>query len=165
MNYSLFTRLLIVAGVAAIPFFAQSSAGAESPDALVKQVFAALERKDSAALQQLSISQDDFKKFVWPTFTAPPTGTNAEKFYKMYTASSDVGIDEYLKQYGGRKVEVLKVTLNPPSKQTKSYRLMPGAQIALRDESGQEKTVTMLGSVLERDGHYKVATYYVRPSQ
>jgi hypothetical protein len=91
-------------GVATIPLFAQSSAGAESPEGLIKQVFAALERKDSTALQELSISQDDFKKFVWPTFTTPPTGTNAEKFYKM------------------------------------------------------------LGGVLERDGHYKVATYYVRSS-
>ena len=60
---------------------------------------------------------------------------------------------------------MLNVTFNPPSKQTKSYRLLPGAQIALRDETGQKKTIAILGSVLERDGRYKVATYYVRPAQ
>ncbi len=156
------TRLLIVASMATVSIFAQNSDGAESPEALMKQVFAALEHKDSAALQQLTITPEEFKKFVWPSFNPPPTGTNAEKYYKLYSASNGVGIDEYLKQYGGRKVEVLKVTLNPPSKKSKNYTLAPGAQIALRDDSGQEKTVRMLGTVLERDGRYKVATYYVR---
>jgi hypothetical protein len=160
-----FTGLPIFAGIAMVSLLGQSSDGTESPEALVKQVFAALERKDSTALQQLAISQADFEKFVWPNITARPEGTNADKFYKMYSTSSRIGMEDYLKQYGARKVEVLRVTLNPPSKQTKSYRLLPGAQISLRDDTGQEKTITMLGSVLERDGRYKVATYYVRPLQ
>jgi hypothetical protein len=164
MNHSV-SRFLIVAVVGTINLFAQTSTGAESPEALVKQIFATLERKDSAALQQLAINSDEFKKFVWPTFTTPPTGTNAEKFSKVYMTSSDVGINDYLKQYGGRKMEVLKVTLNPPTRQNKNYRLLPGAQITLRDETGREKTVNMLGSILERAGRYKVATYYVRPPQ
>lgn len=165
MNRSLSTRLLAVAGLAAVSLVAQSSDGADTAEALAKQVFAALERKDSAALQQLSIDQADFKKFVWPTITPRPTETSADKFYKMYSTSSGVGIAQYLEQYGGHKIEVLNVTLNPPNRQTKSYRLLPGAQIALRDENGREKTVNMLGGVLERDGRYKVTTYYVRPSQ
>lgn len=83
----------------------------------------------------------------------------------MYSGSSGIGIDGYLKQYGGRKVEVLKVALHPPARQTKNYRILPGAQVTLRDETGHENTVQMLGHILEHDGRYKVATYYVRPTQ
>jgi len=154
--------LVIVAGMAATSLLAQAD-GAASPEALLKQVFAALEQKDNAALERLAISPDEFKKFVWPSVTAPPTGTTPEKFYKMYTVSSGVGIADSLKLYGGRKTEVLKVTLDPPRKQAKNYRLLPGAEVSIRDESGQDKTVRMLGGVLEHDGRYKVATYYVRP--
>ena len=39
MNRSFFTRLLIVTSVATVSLLAQSSDGAESPEALVKQVF------------------------------------------------------------------------------------------------------------------------------
>ena len=37
--------------------------------------------------------------------------------------------------------------------------------MTLRDEGGQEKTVKIIGGLLERDGAYKVTTYYVSPSQ
>jgi len=154
-------RLFVLVAITAATLFAQG--GAASADDLMKQVFAALAQKDAAALQQLSISQDEFKQFVWPTITTPPTGTNADKLYKMYSASSGTGIEDSLKQYGGRKIEVLKVTLDPPRRQAKNYRLLAGAMVSVRDESGQEKTIHMLGGILERDGHYKVATYYVRP--
>ncbi|MEO7652859.1 MAG: hypothetical protein ABIZ80_20550 [Bryobacteraceae bacterium] len=48
--------------------------GAASADDLKKQVFAALAQKDTAALQQLSISQHEFKQFFWPTVMAVATG-------------------------------------------------------------------------------------------
>ena len=55
---------------------------AASPDELVKQIFTALAQKDSAALQQLSISQDEFKQFVWPGIPAPPVGNKRREILK-----------------------------------------------------------------------------------
>jgi hypothetical protein len=34
----------------------------------------------------------------------------------------------------------------------------------MRDESGQEKSVRLVGGLLERDGVYRVTTFYVNPS-
>ena len=52
--------------------FAQDPA--KDPDALARQVLAAVAVKDQKALESLSIDQGEFKKFIWPTVASRVSG-------------------------------------------------------------------------------------------
>ena len=64
----------------------------------------------------------------------------------------------------GKKWEVVKVNLGPPQRKSKGFQLFGAPSVTLRDESGQERTMRLVGGLLELDGAYKVTSYYVSPS-
>jgi len=66
---------------------------------------------------------------------------------------------------GGQKWEVVKVDLPPAQRKGKGFQVFGPPTLTLRDEHGQEKTMKIVGGLLERDDAYKVTTYYVSPSQ
>ncbi len=159
------TLLLAVAVTAgSLPCSAQSAGSAEET---MRQTVAALTGKDEAMLAKLSIDQVEFKKYMWPSLAAQMTGTNtnAAKYYVTYQKVSQVGVTEANGALGGQKWDVVKVDLPPAQRKGKGYQVFGPPTVTLRDEHGQEKTVKIVGGLLERDGAYKVTTYYVSPSQ
>src|SRR5437867_7797965 len=65
-----------------------------TPPELIQQTFNALERNDKQALNALTITKSDFKKFVWPNLsrTVAKVGTTAERFYLMSVKQSDFAL-------------------------------------------------------------------------
>ena len=154
--------LLITAGVFGVcrPSTAQTTGTA---DDLVKRAVAALQANDQQALAALSIDQGEFKKYVWSNM-AQPTNTSADKYYVTHRKVSEVGINEATTALAGKKWTVVKVNLDAPKKKGKGYQLFGSPQITLRDDAGQENTLRLIGGLLERDGAYKVTSFYVSPS-
>lgn len=64
---------------------------------------------------------------------------------------------------GGTKWELVKTDIREVKK-TSNGRLVWIRDVVLRDTNGSEKTVSLVGSVLEQNGTAKVATYYGVPS-
>ncbi len=143
---------------------AQNTGAAED---VVRQAVSALAANDQPTLTKLSIDQSEFKKYVWPRLATQMSGTNtnADKYYTTFQKVSQVGVTEANTALGGKKWEVVKVDLESVQRKGKDFQLLGPPSVTLRDESGQEKTVKILGGLLERDGAYKVTTYYVSPSQ
>ena len=164
MRIFVMRTLLIAVGLAGAygPSMAQSTGKAED---VLRQVLPALAANDQSTLNKLSIDQAEFTKFVWPTMVARMSNTTADKYYTTYQKVSQVGVDEARTSLVGKKWEVVKVNLDPPQRKGKGFQLFGPPQITVRDENGQEKTVVLVGGLLERDGAYKVTTYYVSPSQ
>ncbi len=166
MRISVMATLVIAMGLAGDyrPSMAQSTGKTEDT---LRQVLSALAANDQPALSKLSIDQGDFKKYVWPTMAAQFTGSNmsADKYFTTYQKVSQAGITETRTDLAGKKWEVVKVSLDPPQRKGKGFQLFSPPQITLRDESGQEKTMKVVGGLLEKDGVYKVTTYYLSPSQ
>lgn len=146
------------------PSMAQSNGSVED---VIRQAVSALAANDQPALNKLSIDQSEFKKYVWPRLAAQMSGSNtsADKYYPTYQKVSQVGITEANTTLAGKKWEVVKVTTEAAQKRGKGYQLFSSPLITLRDESGQEKTMRLIGGLLERDGAYKVTSYYVSPAQ
>ena len=163
-NLAIQTLLIAVGLVGAYrPSLAQSTGTA---DDLVKRVVSALAANDQPALSKLSIDQSEFKKYVWPTLAAQMSGSNtsADKYYVTYQKVNQVGVTEATTELAGKKWEVVKVSLEPAKKKGKEYQLFGSPLITLRDDGGQEKSVRLVGGLLELDGAYKVTSYYVSPS-
>ena len=94
------------------------------------------------------------------------SGSNisADKYYPTYRKVSQVGIAEANTTLAEKKWEVVKVNLETPQRKGKGFQLFGAPLVTLREEGGPEKTVRFVGGLLERDGAYKVTTYYVSPS-
>jgi hypothetical protein len=142
--------------------FAQNP-GTPSQEELIKRVLSGIEAKDEKALEHLTISKDEFKKYVWPVIASRVSGSNttAENFYDIYARSSGVGVTQNLTDLGGKKFEIVKVSPGPIQKQTKDYRLFLAPEVVVRDSTGQERTVRPVGGLLEQGGSFKVTTYYL----
>ncbi|HZT69414.1 MAG TPA: hypothetical protein VFC10_06665 [Terriglobia bacterium] len=159
------TVLIAVAVMGTVRPSSAQTAGAA--DETIQQAVAALAAKDDGTLSKLSIEQTEFKKYIWPALAVQMTGTNtnADKYYPTYQKVSQVGITEANTTLAGKKWEVVKVSLEPAQRKGKGFQVFGPPTVTIRDETGQEKTVKIVGGLLERDGAYKVTTYYVSPSQ
>lgn len=142
--------------------FAQSPA---SPSELMQQVFNALERKDETGLKGLAITKADFKKFIWPSLSRTVVGKlglKADALYSMSVKESDIGLALALKEYGGRKWSVIQVASLSPEQhpiRRKRLRAYSGPGVTIRDANGSERTVHVVGGIVELGGVYKVSTY------
>jgi len=146
------------------PSIAQNKETAED---VLRQVVSALGTNDQAALSKLSIDQSEFKKYMWPVLAVNMSGSNtsADKYYPTFQKVSQVGVDEAKSALAGKNWAVVKVSLEPPQRKGKGFQILGPPLITLRDEGGQEKTSRLVGGLLEREGVYRVTSYYVSPSQ
>ena len=135
-------------------------------DEVIRQAVSALGSNDQFALDKLSIDAAEFKKYLWPALAVHMSGSDisADKYYPTYRKVSRVGITEANTTLAGKKWEVVKVNLEPPQRKGKGFQLFGAPLVTLRDEGGQQQTVRLVGGILERDGAYKVTSYYVSPS-
>jgi hypothetical protein len=142
--------------------FGQAPATTED---LVRQILAALEQKDEQALAKLSISEDEYRRYIWPAVSAGNPAARLDRFYQMYRQGSATGLAAAMKQLGGRKLQLVNITPGAPIRQTRAYRLLAGPAVSVRDSNGQETTVRLPGAVLEHEGTSKVSTYFVTPAR
>jgi hypothetical protein len=151
--------------VVCLPGLAVAQSPAKDADSLALQVLSALAVKNQQVLESLSIDQTKIKKYIWPTVASRvSSGTmNAEKFAAMYSTSSRAALTEHLTENGGKKLELVKVSMDPP-KQYKGYRLLPNPEVTVRSEDGQEQTLKLGSALLEREGTFRVASYYRAPT-
>jgi len=99
---------------------------------------------------------------MWPGMAS--SGSNAEMSWDMFQITSAVAVTSNLNEFGGRKLELVKVSFDTPIRQTNTYKLHSAPIEVVRDDSGNEKTIRLTGSVLEHDGSFKIANYFVRPT-
>ena len=162
-KFTMFAFLIAVGFSGSLhPSMAQSNGAVEE---VIRQAVSALAANDQPALDKLTIDQSEFKKYVWPGLATGMTGVSADKYYPTFQKVSQVGIAEASTMLAGKKWQVVKVATEPAQKRGKGYQLFSAPLITLRDESGQEKTMRLVGGLLEREGAYKLTSYYVSPSQ
>jgi hypothetical protein len=146
---------------------AQTNAGSTAGlEELMKKVLTALEAKDQSALERLAITEDGYHKYIWPGINATNTpGASEKRFYSMFQRGSAAGIASALKEFGGQKMEFVRISMGTPIRQTKGYRLLRPPSVTVKDVSGQERTLNLTGAIVEHDGGYQVATYFVPAAQ
>jgi hypothetical protein len=134
-----------------------------SSDALARAVLSALERRDVDALRALAVNEGEFRDVVWPELPAarPERNLSAEYVWSDLRVKSEAGLRRILAEHGGRALTFVRVGFNGKTSQYRSYLVHREAIITARDADLGESTVQMFGSILERDGHFKVFSYAV----
>jgi hypothetical protein len=135
------------------------------------QVLSALEQRDEQKLKSLTISQTEFRKFVWPSLRRTgiaKLGVNGEMFYSMVVKENNIGLGSTLKEYGGQKWSLIQVSpVIPERHQIRRKRLTAysAPDITIREATGNERTVQVVGGIVQVGGVYKVSTYSLAPDQ
>ncbi len=165
-----FSHLFRKTALFVLSVFASFGQSPTSPSDLMRQVVHALELKDERTLKNLAITKSECKRFVWPTLsrTLPKLGINADAFYSMSVKESEIGLASTVRALGGRKLEVLEVAELTPERhptRRKRFRAFSGPAVTIRDESGQQRTLHLVGGIMEFGGVYKVSTYSLAPDQ
>ena len=162
------TTLALVVVTAAIGF----PETPRTPTDLIGQVFNALERRDERTLKALAITRSDFKKFIWPSLSQTVIGRlgiNADTLYLVSVKESGTGLALTSKEYGGRKLSLIQISPltgeRRPIHRKRRFSAYAGPVVTMRDENGNERTVQVVGGVVEIGGVYKVSTYSLAPDQ
>lgn len=133
-----------------------------SPDAVAAAVLDALARKDEAALEALALNDAEFRAHVWPELPASRPERNLPYSYVWgdLHQKSRAGLSQTLARHGGVRYELRGVTFGGETKYP-SYVVHRGATMRVRDASGAEQDIRVSGSMIEKDGAWKVFSYVV----
>ena len=122
----------------------------------------AVERRDRAALEVLAVSEWEFRDHVWPQLPAARPERNLPFSYvwldlKQKSATS---LNRTLATHGGRRYTLVDVTFSGQTDYA-DYRVHREAVFVVRDATGAQMSLRVCGSMLEKDGGWKVFSYVV----
>jgi hypothetical protein len=137
--------------------------GQPSADAVARAVLDALQRRDVAALQALALDEQEFRDHVWPELPAARPERNLPFSYvwgdlHQKSAAALAGVAA---AYGGQRYTLKSVRFRGPTSQYDTYLVHRDAELTLQDAAGSEQNARFFGSVLEKDGQFKVFSYVV----
>jgi hypothetical protein len=131
-----------------------------SPEALAEDILTALARGDRQALAELPLSEREFRHVVWPELPASRS-IPVDYVWGELSQKSDMGLRRMVTQLGGQHFELVGVRFAGERSSHESFVVHRRARLDVRDASGHTRQLAILGSVLERDGQFKLFSYNV----
>ena len=133
-----------------------------SPSSLASAVLDALARRDRAGLEALALNETEFRDHVWPELPAARPERNLPFSYVWgdLHQKSVQALSGVLSREGGRPYELVGIRFAAVS-DYRTYRVHREATLRVRDASSMELDLRVCGSMLEKDGAWKVFSYVV----
>ena len=134
-----------------------------SPDALSRAVLTALADGDTERLASLALSELEFRTVVWPELPAsrPERGLPFDYVWGDLHQKSTNARRRLVARHGGRRYTLAAVEFRGETTPYETYRVHREAILDLLDEEGNELTLPLFGSILERDGQFKLFSFVV----
>ena len=135
----------------------------QSADALARAVLAAIETRDTNALHTLALNREEFTEHVWPDLPAarPERNLSPSFVWGDLSQKSNIMLRETLAAHGGKKYEFIRIRFLGETTPYASYRVHRESELTVRDAEGHERQLRVFGSVLEKEGRYKVFSYVI----
>jgi hypothetical protein len=136
---------------------------ADSADALAREVLRAIERKDRTRLEQLAVSEEEFRALVWPQLPSsrPEVGLPIEYAWNDLQAKSRGYLHNTLATVGGQSFDLVDVTFAGEATDYDTFRVHRRSVLEVRADSGETRRVRLFGSMIEHGGRVKVFSYVV----
>ena len=134
-----------------------------SSAALSEAVLAAVADKDADHLASLALSELEFRTVVWPELPSsrPDRGLPFDYVWGDLHQKSTNALRRLVARHGGRRYTLAGVSFRGETTPYETYRVHREAVLDLLDEEGNELTLPLFGSILERDGEFKLFSYVV----
>ncbi len=150
---------VLAASCNSVPPLANTQASA---DALAAAVLDALARGDRSALDRLALSEQEFRDHVWPGLQAARPERNLPFSYVWgeLHQKSDSALAATMQAHVGRRQAVTRVSFTGAT-EYQGYRVHREAAFHVRDAAGGETGIRVCGSMLEKNGQWKIFSYVV----
>jgi hypothetical protein len=149
----------VAAGCSSVPPLQNTRGSAMD---LAADVLRAVERKDAAALDALALNETEFRDHVWPELPAARPERNLPFSYVWgdLWQKSRIRRATTLAEQSGQHYELLGVVFDGRT-DYESYRVHRATTFRVRDASGMERELRLIGSMIEKNGAWKVFSYVV----
>lgn len=135
----------------------------ESVDALAHAVLAAVAVGDRARLIDLSLSEEEFRDHVWPELPAsrPERNVPFEYAWGQLKQNSDGHLQQTLARYRGQQLRLVRVGFRGEATTYATFEVRRETEVVATDQNGRDLILRLFGSVILKDGRYKVFSYVV----
>ena len=135
----------------------------ESPEAAARAVLEGVAARNSDALLDLALDEHEFRQVVWPELPSsrPEVGLPVEYAWRQLHLNSRAQLAHTVDEHGGQRYELVSVHFRGETTRHETYTVHRETELVIRDSTGATRTVRLFGSLLERDGQWKVFSYVV----
>lgn len=134
-----------------------------SPEALGRAVLTALATGDVDTLRALPLDELEFRNAVWPDLPASRPERNVPFDYAWGDLNQKSGnaLRRLVARYDGRRYRLAGVGFAGETTEYRTYKVHRETVLDLLDEEGEEVRLALFGSILEREGEFKLFSYVV----
>lgn len=135
----------------------------DSPEALARAVLTALANEDQAALLALPVSAAEFRAIVWPELPSSRPEVNLPVTYAWsdLDTKSRGHLGTTMNRWGGARLALVGVEFRGETTAYPTFSVHRDSVLTVRTSDGATERVRLFGSVLERDGRFKLFSYVV----
>ncbi len=132
-----------------------------SLEALGEAAAQALSDGDAEALRKLRVNKEDYLDWIWREFPSsnPPQNFPADFAWSNLNKNSSLGERRWAERYQGRQWKFVEMRFEEPTDRYRRFKLLRGTALILEDETGKRYDLRILGSVVMKDGNYKLLSY------
>lgn len=133
----------------------------DSPDQLGLAVVDALNREDIAQLNRLRVQREEYLDWIWPAFPAsrPPNNFPGDFAWSNLNKKCNIGMKKWIAHLGGVNLKFVAIRFDRPEKTYEGFQLLRGTVLTLQNVAGEKRELKILGSVVVKDGRYKLLSY------
>ena len=143
----------------------QLAFGYGSAEELVDTLLLALERRDTTRLVDLAISPEEWREILYPELGLHFPDARDERpeiletLGELHFGSSLKGLHRMVRDFGGEKMERVELETAAPPLRFPSYAIHEKPRLVVSNPGGRERRVTFLGSIVEKEGIFKLLAY------
>jgi hypothetical protein len=159
--------LLILAGLLGVAACTSAPApldtAFQSPEAVARAVLEGFAAGDAAGLRRLALSEEEFRRRVWPELPAARPERNLPFSYVWgdLKQKSEASLASRLARHRGHRLELVGVRFGARTAY-KTFVVHRDTVFTVRDPAAAApEEVRLCGSLIEADGRWKVFSYVV----
>ncbi len=135
--------------------------GSQSRDQVVSRFVKALAANDSTELHDMVLSAREFADLVFPSspYTHPPYRESPARIWMLINEPSESGLTRLLRRLGGKPLDYIDHRCDAKPDRQGPNTIWTGCTLRIRETDGSISTHRYFGSIIERDGRYKIVSY------
>ena len=129
----------------------------DSPDQLGLAVVDALNSKDIERLNAYRVQRSEYVSWIFPAF--PKSGFPSDFAWSNLNKRCNVGMRRWIERLGGLNLSYVEMRFDKPTQIYNGFELLRGTVLRLKNATGQELDLKILGSVVKKNDRYKLLSY------
>ena len=123
----------------------------------------AFAKRDIEQLRALALSEDEFRDQIWPGLPAARPERNVPVTYVWgdLHQKSDARLRALMAERGGHRLELVELRFDGETSRYATGTVRREPTFVVRDERGNTQELRLCGSIVEKEGRWKVFSYVV----